>query len=82
MKRIIISSILSFFSFTSYTQIIDEIIAIVGNEVVLSSDIETQYLQYLSQGRSYQTAELQGPSREIKIQLILPSTLYLNIKVS
>lgn len=50
MKRIIILAILSFFSFTSYTQIIDEIIAVVGDEVVLSSDIETQYLQYLSQG--------------------------------
>ena len=50
MKRIIISVFLSFFAFTSYTQIVDEIIAVVGDEVVLASDIETQYLQYLSQG--------------------------------
>ena len=50
MKRIIILAFLSFFSFTSYTQIVDEIIAVVGDEVVLASDIETQYLQYLSQG--------------------------------
>ena len=50
MKRIIILAFLSFLSFTSYTQIVDEIIAVVGDEVVLASDIETQYLQYLSQG--------------------------------
>ena len=62
MKRIIISSLLSFFSFTSYTQIVDEIIAVVGNEVVLSSDIETQYLQYLSQGYT--------DSEEVRCQII------------
>ena len=62
MKRIIISAILSFFSFTSYTQIIDEIIAVVGDEVVLASDIETQYLQYLSQGHT--------DSEEIRCQII------------
>ena len=62
MKRIIISAILSFFSFTSYTQIVDEIIAVVGNEVVLSSDIETQYLQYLSQGYT--------DSDEVRCQII------------
>ncbi len=62
MKRIIISAILSFFSFTSYTQIVDEIIAVVGNEVILSSDIETQYLQYLSQGHT--------DSEEVRCQII------------
>ena len=62
MKRIIISAILSFFSFTSYPQIVDEIIAVVGNEVVLSSDIETQYLQYLSQGYT--------DSEEVRCQII------------
>tara|TARA_B100000902_G_scaffold392929_1_gene446185 strand:+ start:22381 stop:23703 length:1323 start_codon:yes stop_codon:yes gene_type:complete len=31
-------------------QIIDRIVAVVGDEIVLESDIETQYLQYLSQG--------------------------------
>ena len=62
MKRVIISAILSFFSFTSYTQIVDEIIAVVGNEVVLSSDIETQYLQYLSQGYT--------DSEEVRCQII------------
>ena len=62
MKRIIISVILTFFSFTSYTQIVDEIIAVVGDEVVLSSDIETQYLQYLSQGYT--------DSEEVRCQII------------
>ena len=31
-------------------QIIDRIVAVVGDEIVLESDVETQYLQYLSQG--------------------------------
>ena len=62
MKRIIISAILSFLSFNSYTQIVDEIIAVVGDEVVLSSDIETQYLQYLSQGYT--------DSEEVRCQII------------
>lgn len=31
-------------------QVIDEVIAIVGDEIVTKSSLETQYLQYLSQG--------------------------------
>ena len=31
-------------------QIIDQIIAVVGNNIILESDIENQYLQLLSQG--------------------------------
>ena len=32
------------------SQTIDKIVAVIGDEIVLKSDIETQYLQYLSQG--------------------------------
>ncbi|HJM15879.1 MAG TPA: peptidylprolyl isomerase [Flavobacteriales bacterium] len=62
MKRIIVSVLLSFLSITSYTQVVDEIVAVVGDEVVLASDIETQYLQYLSQGHT--------DSEEIRCQII------------
>ena len=31
-------------------QEIDKIIAIVGDEIVLRSEVENQYLQYISQG--------------------------------
>ena len=50
MKKIILVSTLIFSTFLSFTQVIDKVIAVVGDEVVLKSDIETQYLQYLSQG--------------------------------
>ncbi|MAM05247.1 MAG: peptidylprolyl isomerase [Flavobacteriales bacterium] len=33
-----------------YTQTIDKIEAIIGDEIILTSDIESQYLQYISQG--------------------------------
>ena len=69
MKRIIISIFLSFLSITSYTQIVDEIIAVVGDEVVLASDIETQYLQYLSQGYT--------DSEDVRCQII-EDVLYKN----
>ena len=32
---------------------IDKVVAVIGDEIVLQSDIETQYLQYLSQGYTY-----------------------------
>ena len=39
----------TFFSFI-HAQSIDKIEAIIGSEIILTSDIESQYLQYLSQG--------------------------------
>ena len=36
--------------FISFGQTIDRVEAIIGDEILLSSEIETQYLQYLSQG--------------------------------
>ena len=72
MKRIILSVFLSFLSITSYTQIVDEIIAVVGDEVVLASDIETQYLQYLSQGYT--------DSEDVRCQII-EDVLYTKLLV-
>lgn len=39
-----------FITITTTAQVIDKIVAQIGDEIILSSDIETQYLQYLSQG--------------------------------
>ena len=36
-------------------KVIDEIVAVIGDEIVLTSDIETQYNQYISQGFTNRT---------------------------
>ena len=43
-------NIILFISFASYSQSIDKIQAIIGSEILLTSDIENQYNQILSQG--------------------------------
>ena len=50
MKKILLSLLFVFITFSSFSQIIDKVVAVIGDEIVLHSDIETQYLQYLSQG--------------------------------
>ena len=52
MKKIVIVIISIFIQFNVSSQIIDKVVAVVGDEVILSSDIETQYLQYLSGGNT------------------------------
>ena len=43
-------------------QSVDKIEAVIGDEIILTSEIESQYLQYLSQGNIQ--------SNEIKCQII------------
>ena len=50
MKKIYILVILLFFQNILFSQSIDKIEAIVGSEILLTSDIENQYNQFLSQG--------------------------------
>ena len=50
MKEIFKIVVLSFVALTIKAQSIDKVEAIIGDEIVLRSDIESQYLQYLSQG--------------------------------
>ena len=45
-----ITIILLILSINIFAQQIDQIEAVIGNEIILKSDIEMQYLQYLSQG--------------------------------
>ena len=49
--RIYILIAFMLFSIQSFAQKeIDGVRAIIGNEIILTSDIETQYQQYLAQG--------------------------------
>ncbi|MDC3130343.1 peptidylprolyl isomerase [Bacteroidota bacterium] len=50
MKRFFSIIIITTFSIIINAQEIDKIIAVVGDEIVLRSDVENQYLQYISQG--------------------------------
>ena len=50
MKKIFNVIIFSFFAITTNAQSIDRVEAIIGDEIVLRSDIESQYSQYISQG--------------------------------
>ena len=50
MKKYYIVYTLLLSVFISFGQTIDRVEAIIGDEILLSSEIETQYLQYLSQG--------------------------------
>ena len=50
MKKILLSLLFICIIFSSFSQILDKVVAVIGDEIVLQSDIETQYLQYLSQG--------------------------------
>ncbi|MDD3877809.1 MAG: peptidylprolyl isomerase, partial [Bacteroidales bacterium] len=47
----VLSLIITLFSYTaSQAQVIDRIIAVVGKDIILKSDIESQFLQYRAQG--------------------------------
>ena len=61
MKKIFLSLLFIFITFSSFSQLIDKVVAVIGDEIVLQSDIETQYLQYLSQGYT--------DKKEIKCQI-------------
>ena len=63
MKKILLSLLFIIISFSSFSQLIDKVVAVIGDEIVLHSDIETQYLQYLSQGYT--------DKKEIKCQEML-----------
>jgi peptidyl-prolyl cis-trans isomerase SurA len=62
MTKIYYFLILTTFNFTLLAQSVDKIEAVLGDEIILTSEIESQYLQYLSQGNI--------KSLEIKCQII------------
>ena len=62
MTKIYYFLILATFNLPLLAQSVDKIEAVLGNEIILTSEIESQYLQYLSQGNT--------KSSEIKCQII------------
>ncbi|MBK0384336.1 peptidylprolyl isomerase [Pedobacter sp. SD-b] len=53
MKRISILGLLTFFGFLNiYAQekVVDKVVAVVGDNIILKSDVDQQYAQYLAQG--------------------------------
>ena len=54
MRKIILSIIITLSTLTSFSQedgeIIDQIVGVVGKNIIMQSDIENQYNQYISQG--------------------------------
>ena len=47
---IVITLIIQFSYLQSQTQVIDQVLAVVGNNIILKSDVENQYLQMIAQG--------------------------------
>jgi len=62
MTKIYCFLILVIFNLTLLAQSVDKIEAVLGDEIILTSEIESQYLQYLSQGNT--------KSSEIRCQII------------
>ena len=62
MNKIYYFLLLASFHLGLSAQSIDKIEAVLGNEIILTSEIESQYLQYLSQGHTKST--------EIRCQII------------
>ena len=70
-------NIILFISFSSYSQSIDKIQAIIGSEILLTSDIENQYNQILSQG----VIETENIRCDIIDELILQNFLVHHAKI-
>ena len=62
MNKIYYFLLLTLTSFSLSAQSIDKIEAVLGDEIILTSEIESQYLQYLSQGHT--------KSNEIRCQIV------------
>ena len=75
MKNIILLILVFLISKTHFSQeVIDQVVAVVGNEIVLKSDVENQYIQLRAQG----TYDLNGDLRcDILEELMFQKLLYL-----
>jgi len=70
-------NIILLISFSSYSQSIDKIQAIIGSEILLTSDIENQYNQILSQG----VIETENIRCDIVDELLLQNFLVHHAKI-
>lgn len=75
MKKIIITIVFSFLALFAFSQdVIDQIIGVVGNEIIMKSDIENQYIQLSSQGYGSGSVDLKC---EILEDLLFQKLLYV-----
>ncbi len=73
-KSLLILSTLLFLTNLQAQEVIDKVIAVVGNEIILKSDIENQYIQIRSQGYELETGDLKC---DILEELMFQKLLYL-----
>jgi peptidyl-prolyl cis-trans isomerase SurA len=73
-KIILIIGIVFSFSISNSQEVIDKVIAVIGNEIILKSDIENQYIQIMSQGYQSETEDLKC---DILEELMFQKLLYL-----
>ena len=50
IKKIVFLIFFPFLLFSQNNTVVDKVIAVVGNDIILYSDLENQYLQILNQG--------------------------------
>ncbi|MDD3685957.1 MAG: SurA N-terminal domain-containing protein [Bacteroidales bacterium] len=75
MKKLFISFLIIISALSSQAQeVIDQVVAVVGNEIILKSDIENQYYQILSQGYNSEESDLKC---DILEELMFQKLLYL-----
>jgi peptidyl-prolyl cis-trans isomerase SurA len=75
VKKLFISFLIIISAISSQAQeVIDQVVAVVGNEIILKSDIENQYYQILSQGYNSEESDLKC---DILEELMFQKLLYL-----
>ncbi len=75
MKKVLGLFFLVLISYVSISQeVIDQVVAIIGNEIILKSDVENQYIQIMSQGYNPDEADLKC---DILEELMFQKLLYL-----
>ncbi|MDR2009157.1 MAG: peptidylprolyl isomerase [Bacteroidales bacterium] len=78
LKKILVILIIVLGSLSARSQsVIDQIVAVVGSEIILRSDIENQYIQYISQGNYSDEGDLKC---EILEDLLFQKLLLLQAK--
>lgn len=75
MKKVFVVVFIFISSLSIYAQeSIDQVVAVIGNEIILKSDVENQYIQILSQGYNSEESDLKC---DILEELMFQKVLYL-----
>lgn len=75
VKKVLVILFFTTASLLAFSQeVIDQVVAVVGNEIILKSDIENQYIQIISQGYYTEESDLKC---DILEELMFQKLLYL-----